>query len=503
MNYPFWDAGVGYGALMAAIAVVHVFISHFAIGGGLYLVVTEQLARRRGDAARLAYLERLTKIFVLVTLVLGALTGVGIWFVIGLLSPGATELLIHHFVWGWAIEWTFFVVEILAAILYMYGWRRLAPRAHLTLGWIYFVAAWLSLAVIDGILAFMLTPGRWLETGDFWDGFLNPTYLPTLVLRTGICVALAGLYTLVVASRMPADATKASLARYNSLWALGGLALAAVGYLLSLRALPAELVAAARETMPWVLGWNRMLGLLAAALAVAVVLFGLLPGRRLHVAGAAVILALGFTGFGAFEFLRESLRKPWIVPGAMYGNGIEVGDLDAYRADGLLAHTAFRTGDDGRDLFLRSCRSCHTLHGYQPLAPAFDGTDGAFVAGVVRGADRLKGRMPPFAGTAEEAETLGAWIAARVDGRPLAEVTGLSGTALGARAWEVRCGKCHVPGGHQDIVPSLAGLGPEELSEFLDTAGEISEQMPPYTGDEVERAALIEHLTTLGRGGEG
>ena len=117
MNYPFWDAGVGYGALMAAIAVVHVFISHFAIGGGLYLVVTEQLARRRGDAARLAYLERLTKIFVLVTLVLGALTGVGIWFVIGLLSPGATELLIHHFVWGWAIEWTFFVVEILAAIL--------------------------------------------------------------------------------------------------------------------------------------------------------------------------------------------------------------------------------------------------------------------------------------------------------------------------------------------------------------------------------------------------
>jgi hypothetical protein len=32
MNYPFWDAGIGYGLLMAGLAVVHVFISHFAIG---------------------------------------------------------------------------------------------------------------------------------------------------------------------------------------------------------------------------------------------------------------------------------------------------------------------------------------------------------------------------------------------------------------------------------------------------------------------------------------
>ena len=41
MIYPFWDVQTGYGVLMAIIAVVHVFISHFAIGGGLYLVVTE------------------------------------------------------------------------------------------------------------------------------------------------------------------------------------------------------------------------------------------------------------------------------------------------------------------------------------------------------------------------------------------------------------------------------------------------------------------------------
>jgi len=501
MNYPFWDVGVGYGILMSAIAIVHVFISHFAIGGGLFLVVQEQSARRRGDDDRLAFLERLTRFFVLVTLVGGALTGVGIWFVIGLLNPGATELLIHNFVWGWAIEWTFFVVEILAAILYYYGWRRMTPRAHLTLGWIYFAAAWLSLAVINGILGFMLTPGRWLETGDFWDGFLNPTYASMLVLRTGVCVLLAGLYTLLVASREPAGGSKRGLVRSSSLWALVGLGIAAASYPWYLRALPAGLFETARETMPWVLFWHGKIGLLAVVLAAAIGLLALLPGERLHVAGAAVLMLLGFALFGSFEFLREAIRKPWIVSGYMYGNSVEVASLPQLGADGLLAHLAYRSRDDGRDLFLHACRSCHTLDGYKALRPAFDGTDAAFIAGVIRGASRVRGNMPPFAGTPEEATTLAVWLENQVDHRPLAEVTGLSGAALGERAYAVRCGKCHVAGGYRDMTATLEGLDADGISEFLDTAGEVSDEMPPYTGDATERAALVAHLLELANGG--
>src|ERR1019366_9052198 len=114
---------------------------------------------------------KLSRFFVLVTLVAGTLTGVGIWFIIGLLNPAATEALIHNYVWGWATEWTFFVVEITAALIYYYGWKTMAPAAHATVGWIYFIFAWLSLVIINGIITFMLTPGRWLVTGDFWDGF--------------------------------------------------------------------------------------------------------------------------------------------------------------------------------------------------------------------------------------------------------------------------------------------------------------------------------------------
>ncbi len=216
LPYPFWDAGLSYGILMAFFAVVHVFVSHFAIGGGLYLVVMERAARKANDTRRLEYLQKLTKFFVLVTVVFGALTGVGIWFIIGLLNPVATEALIHNFVWGWAIEWTFFVVEILAAILYFYGWKHMSAKGHMKLGWAYFGAAWLSLFVINGIITFMLTPGAWIEDGSFWSGFFNPTFWSSLVLRTGIALLMAGLFTLFVASRLQADDFKARLVRTNA-----------------------------------------------------------------------------------------------------------------------------------------------------------------------------------------------------------------------------------------------------------------------------------------------
>src|SRR5512139_2437066 len=98
MNYPVWDVPSS-GLLIALIAVLHVFISHFAVGGGLFLVVTERKARRANDAALLAYVRRHSRFFVLLTLVLGAITGVGIWFTIGLVHPAATSSLILTWVW--------------------------------------------------------------------------------------------------------------------------------------------------------------------------------------------------------------------------------------------------------------------------------------------------------------------------------------------------------------------------------------------------------------------
>ena len=59
MNYPVWFLpNIGGGLLIAIIAVLHVVISHLAVGGGLFLVLTERKAVLTKDSALLEYVKK-------------------------------------------------------------------------------------------------------------------------------------------------------------------------------------------------------------------------------------------------------------------------------------------------------------------------------------------------------------------------------------------------------------------------------------------------------------
>jgi mono/diheme cytochrome c family protein len=502
MNYPFWDLPFGYGILIAGVSILHVFISHFAIGGGLFLVVNERAARKAGDTERLAFLQSLSRLFVLVTLVTGALTGVGIWFCIGLLSPAAVSVLIHNFVWMWATEWTLFAVEIMAAILYYYGWKHMAPADHMKIGWVYFGAAWLSLFVINGIITFMLTPGAWLTTGRLRDGFFNPTFWPSLVMRSAVCAMLAGLYALLVAARLKPAESRARIVRRTAWWGIGGLAVALPSLYWYWKVIPAAVTTAALQGLPTPVKALHYSYWFAGIMAVLLLVFGLIAPGRLRVPVAAILMLTGLGWFGSFEWFREAVRKPYIIVGYMYGNGLEIARTGRYEKEGYLAGIAYRSGNDGADLFRHACRSCHTMAGYKALKPAFDGTDRAFVAAIIRGTHLLKGNMPPFLGNAGEADAIAAHIETGLDRRPISLIYGLQGVALGQKVFEVRCGKCHPMGFRGDKTNSLTGLTREDYSNLLDNAADMGVGMPAFTGDRGERAALIDYLTTLKAGGE-
>ena len=132
--------------------------------------------------------------------------------------------------------------------------------------------------------------------------------------------------------------------------------------------------------------------------------------------------------------------------------------------------------------------------------PALDGTDAAFVSAIVKSAPLLRGNMPPFWGNAGEADLIAGYIHRRGDARPLGEIYGLQGVELGRKVFEVRCGKCHTPGTPGDKTGSLAGLSESDYGTMLDSAADLGEGMPAFTGDAAERGALIQHLKTLGEG---
>ncbi len=501
MGYPIWDLAIGGSLLMALVAIPHVIVSHFAIGGGLLIALTETLAVKRGDPELRGLAKRSSLVLILVSTVFGAISGVGIWVVAGLVSPGAISALIHTYVWGWAIEWVFFVLEIVAALVYYTTWDKISKGAHLLVGWLYFVAAYLSLVVINGIITFMLTPGRWLETGAFWDGFFNPTYWPSLVLRTGLCLMMAVAFMVFPAMRAAA-AHRGRLVRYLGWWFAAGALISYAGYRWWEAALPDSVHGLFRGAAPKLatLAATRHFALwsLTAALVVAVIILLLRP--RLAWPVTAVVLAIAaFAFFGGYERLREGVRKPFLIHSHMFSNGLRVAEIADINQRGVLAAAGWAgqaaaadPADTGRQVFRAQCASCHTLDGYQSIRKALPSV-----------ADALAVAAEDPAGS-------------------------------GARTYREQCAACHPDTSYQDMkgmlpsadeirgdpgmirdlnqgmiaaaVVKLRAMGETYLAadrtRMIDTSALHAPYMPPFVGTDEEAEALVAYLASLADGRE-
>jgi mono/diheme cytochrome c family protein len=435
MNYPIWEIpSIGGGSLIALISVLHVYVSHFAVGGGLFIWLTDLRATRTGDAALAAYVRRHTWFFLLVTMVFGGMSGVGIWFIIALVQPQATSLLIHNFVFGWAIEWVFFIGEIAALLVYHYRFEKLARKDRLRVAFLYFAFAWLSMVVINGILSFMLTPGKWVETRSFWDGILNPGYLPSLCFRTSVAVILSGLFALVTAVRIDDEAERRRMVSYASkwlLWPLVPLVPSAAWYYFSL---PSELRSRALEASPG--GTASLAVFLAATVLVFAggVAMSLRAPRALQRAVAALLLVIGVGWMGGYEYAREIARKPYVIGEVMYSTGIAKADAAELSQKGVLASakwTSSKGVEDsspdaerlaaGKELFRLECLACHTVGGIRnDILPKVKDFTYMGMESLLTGQGAVNSYMPPFVGTEAELDSLALYVTEGLNGKKAA-----------------------------------------------------------------------------------
>ena len=467
MHYPWWYVpGLTAPMLIAAISVVHVLISHYAVGGGFFLAIETAHAHRHNDRAYLDYLKGHATFFVLLTVAFGAITGVGIWWTIGLASPLATQVLIRTFVFAWATEYVFFIVEIVSAFIFYYYWGRLPARIHTIIVWIYGLSAWASLVIISAITAFMLDPGTWPRDHSFWSAILNAQSLPQIISRTGGALLLSSLYVYLHAAITIKDARLHALIESRSTRpALLGAVLITLGGVLWHVYLP-ESARAAMLAAPVL---NVFMGLLFAATAVVFLLlfFGPYrnPGLIRSPAFAACLILFGITGFSTAEFIREAVRKPYIVYNVVLGNQILATDDEVKRLhdQGYLEggvwtkafvqanyHGTLIDGHIDRELLLKlpqadrvalgglifqyHCNDCHAIaQGYSPVGPLVQGWSPEMIRGLVQKLDQHRFTMPPWSGTPEEAELLTAYLSSIAPLKPAGMAPGVdpSGTRAG------------------------------------------------------------------------
>lgn len=428
MEYPIWQlTTLGGGFWIALIATVHVYVAQFAVGGGLFLVLTEHYAYRRNSPEILEYVKKHSKFFLLLTMVFGGVTGVGIWFTIALLSPQATITLIHHFVFGWASEWVCFLGEIVALLVYFYGWKRLSREQHLAVGWLYFIFAWLSLFLVNGIIGYMLTPGDWTQTERFWDGFFNPSFWPSLFFRTFLAALTAGLFGFITATRIPDQDTRTRMVRLCALWTIAPFVLFLLSGWWYVAAMPEP-----QYTM--IVAKSHRVSVFFQSFwffAPLVVLGGLLMAVRLprsvSFPVAFVILALGLGLAGSFEFIREAGRKPYLIYNEIYSNSILRVEAESINTTGAIARAKWAPEgldpvaaplEAGKFLFQLECASCHSLAG--PMNDILPRTAKFTLVGMdamLNGLGKVNRYMPPFLGTQDERKALAAYIVEGLHGK--------------------------------------------------------------------------------------
>ncbi len=293
------------------------------------------------------------------------------------------------------------------------------------------------MVVITGILGFMLTPGAWTETGNFFDGFFNQTYWPQLFFRTAMMFVIAAAYAAIVAGTL-ANGGRATIRTLAGRWGLAGLAVSGLFALWYYHELPAY----ALENLEALAYAGTMFRL---ALGVAVVMGGYFlllafgGGRLAPWPVATAMMVVLFAGILGGESVRETIRRPYLIPGYMYSNQIVGHDLPAkgvasevnrFNRAGLLSHYGFvpqtqagiteaNSALAGETLVKLECLACHTLEagGRNSLAGLLEGLDAVDIVEFLPYLGESS-YMPPFVGTEQEARAAAAYLARVVGGDP-------------------------------------------------------------------------------------
>jgi cytochrome d ubiquinol oxidase subunit I len=166
---------------------VHIPLVCFGIAFPAMVLFVEWWSLRTGDPVLRTIAQRWTKVMVALFAV-GVITGTILSFEMGLLWPNFTATFGSVFGLGFAVEGFSFFTEAIFLGIYIYGWRRLSPRAHLLSGIPVVISGFTGSLMVISVNAWMNHPsGFRLKNGHAIDvhplgALLGNSYLwPELV----------------------------------------------------------------------------------------------------------------------------------------------------------------------------------------------------------------------------------------------------------------------------------------------------------------------------------
>jgi cytochrome d ubiquinol oxidase subunit I len=187
--------------LQALSFAIHIPLTCFGIAFPAMVLFMEGLSLRSGDPAYRALAKRWSKVM-LILFAVGVVTGTILSFELGLLWPNFMATFGDVFGLAFGLEGFSFFIEAIFIAIYVYGWDRLPPRAHLLSGvpiivagmtgslFVIAVNGWMNhpvgFDVVDGQVT-NVRPWAALFNENFWHEFVHMYFAAYMV--SGFLVA--------------------------------------------------------------------------------------------------------------------------------------------------------------------------------------------------------------------------------------------------------------------------------------------------------------------------
>ena len=239
-------------------------------------------------------------------------------------------------------------------------------------------------------------------------------------------------------------------------------------------------------------------------------LFTLVRPARMHLAFSLVVALVALGAMGSFEFVRESIRKPFVISNYLYANSLYVtqipGDggfsIDEVNEAGVLKSAKWINDREitpanqiaiGAEIFRVECQSCHTTHSYRGLKHyiALRRWDQNKIQAMIGDLQLMhNGVMPPFAGTDAERAALAAFLSSI---QPVS--ADRPAVTDGKIVFQQNCGMCH-EGVTRDVLINGLPHDPNAENEALKNLPGLFPLMPDLKLTDQERSALVQWVNS-------
>lgn len=360
---------LGNSIIMAVVILTHVFFAFFAVGGSVLAVFSEWWGGKKNDNDYLRLGRGVSKFLSDMMKINGVLGVAIVVLTIGLWSEFGAFLYSTQF-WPFLAEGAVFLLLMIFSVIYHNTWDTASRGMHIFYGVLTGFFAIMAGVLINAIWAFMMVPGKWIDTQSRWDAFYTPILTESTIHIILPCFINAALILFVWSywkSRKPSE-DQAYYAKVNKFTgAIGGALLflqpiSGVSFLLKVKS--------STETLPTPNPWSQLSAGVAQpflyimiGLAVTAMILTIVYWVRKHDKGRIFLLFASFCMFFAFfigAFTREKARKPYLVWNVMSMDQTFTRTMKDKGIGGTPAVAGAVV--DGEQVF-QGCKGCHTYKG--------------------------------------------------------------------------------------------------------------------------------------------